>query len=110
MESTKIIIDGTEIYIEGLEDFAGPESEHDAGVIDEGVIHWTAKQLQNALKPAAIILNSLRESTKDMAPDEMELSMQFEIGVSGNTPVLRIVSAESSFQLAAKFVWKKETK
>lgn len=108
MEARKIIIDGTEIYIEGLEDFTGPESEHDAGVLDEGVVHWTTKQLQNALKPAATILNSLRESTKDMAPDEMELSMQFEMGISGNTPVLKIVSAESKFQLAAKFVWRKE--
>ena len=43
-----------------------------------------------------------------MAPDEMELSMQFEMGISGNTPVLKIVSAESKFQLAAKFVWRKE--
>ena len=53
-------------------------------------------------------MNSLREATKDMAPDEMELSMQFEMAISGEMPVLKIVSAESKCQLAAKFVWRKE--
>ena len=107
MEPKKLLIDGVEIYIENLDYFSSPEIEHDSGIIDDGIIQWTTKQLQNALKPAASILNSLHEATKDIAPDEMELSMQFEMGISGNTPVLKIVSAESNFQLAAKFVWRK---
>lgn len=108
MKARKIVIDEAEIYIEGLKVFSEEGLEHDDGSLNEEVVHWTKTQLQNALRPAAAILNSLRESTKDMAPDEMELSMQFEMGISGTTPVLKIVSAESKFQLAAKFVWKKE--
>lgn len=107
MEAKRIMIDGIELFIEELEDFSAPDSVHDAGFSD-GVVRWTGAQLQNALKPATVILNSLCEVTKDVAPDEMELSMQFEIGLNGNTPVLKIVSAESKFQLSVKFVWKKE--
>jgi len=102
----EIKIDGCSIYIEQLDQVGSTKVCHDAG--GNRPLTWTIEQLQNALKPAAAILNSLREAAKDMAPDEMELSMQFEMAISGETPVLKIVSAESKCQLAAKFVWKKE--
>lgn len=52
------------------------------------------------------ILDSLRSATKDAYPDEIEFSMQFDIGIKGETPVLKIVSAETSAQIGVKFTWK----
>lgn len=101
----EIKIDGYSIYIEQLDQVGSQKVLHDSG--GHRPINWTIEQLQNALKPAAAIVKSLREATKEMVPDEMELSMQFEMALSGETPVLKIVSAETKCQFAAKFVWKK---
>ena len=43
-----------------------------------------------------------------MTPDELELSMQLEIAVNGETPVFKVISLGSKCQIAAKFVWKND--
>lgn len=101
----EIKIDGFSIYIEQLDHVGSKKVRHDSG--GQRPLTWTIEQLQNALKPVTAIVKSLRETTKEMVPDEMELTLQFEMAVSGETPVVKIVAAESKCQFAAKFVWKK---
>ena len=101
-------IDGYPIYIDQLKQLDTTVTSHDAGSLSRKIIEWNAKEIEQAMRPAISILNSLRSAAKDMAPDEMELSMQFEMDLKGETPVLKIVSAEASAQIAVKFTWKAE--
>lgn len=101
-------IDGYSIYIDELTQQDSTYYTDDAGTVKSNVIEWTVNELKCAMRPAINILNSLRDAAKDVRPDEMELSMQFEVCLKGETPILKIVSAESSAQIAVKFVWKEE--
>lgn len=110
MEKCKeLIIDNCSIYIDQLKQH-NTDAEYfsdDAGEQNGSVIQWTVDEIRQAFKPAVTILNSVQEAAKGVLPDEMELSMQFEIGLKGTTPILKIVSTESSAQLAIKFSWKR---
>lgn len=103
---TELKIDGFSIYIDKLNPVDQNYSSHDFGRTD--TLSWTSKQIEKAMKPAVNILDSLREAAKDLVPDEMEISMQFEVSIKGETPILKIVSAESAAQMSVKFIWKKE--
>lgn len=103
----KVRIDGLDVYFDHLDQVDPSAQTHDAYGLNRPM-EWSAEKLGDALRPMAKVINSLRNSTQDISPDEMEISMQFEIAVSGETPVLKIVSAETTCQIAAKFVWKKE--
>lgn len=104
--SKRIEIDGYSIYVEDIYQH-NPNQYVDDASVAEKALKWTAEQINDAMKPAASILNSLRNATQKMAPDEMELSMQFEIALNGEVPVFTIVSAEAAAQVAVKFVWKR---
>lgn len=97
-------IDGYSIYIDQLNQLDTNARSHDAG--SNKAINWTVQQMEYAMKPVISILNSLRSAFEDTIPDDMELSMQFEISLKGETPILKIVSAESKAQIAVKFLWK----
>lgn len=105
----EVEINGYSIFFEELEDARKPSETHDASRrkrSNEPMI-WDATMLEKAAQPLVDILGVLHRTTQSMAPDELELSMQLELAVSGNTPVFKVLSAESKCQLAAKFVWKR---
>lgn len=104
----EIIIDGYSVYIENLEQLDKKLDSHDASYSKETAIEWTTQGIEQAMKPLKSVADSLRNVAKDVAPNEMELSMQFDISLKGETPVLKIVSAETTAQIAVKFVWKNE--
>lgn len=106
--SRKIEIDGCSIYVEKLQQYDPDQYIDDAGGIANSVLNWTADQITEAMRPAVNILNSLRNATQEIVPDEMELAMQFEVGLNGKMPVFKIVSTQATAQIAVKFVWKQE--
>lgn len=105
--SRELKIEGYSIYVETIHQH-NPNRYTDDASTAEKALKWTSSQITDAMKPAVSILNSLRKATQEMAPDEMELSMQFELGLNGEIPIFKIVSAEATAQIAVKFVWKKE--
>ena len=104
-ETFHLMIDDCSIYIDELEQL-DPHTEIEDCSIDSA-IQWTRKQVEDAVHPIANILNSLYNAISDIAPDEMEVSMQFKICLNGATPVLKIISSEASAEIAVKFTWKK---
>lgn len=103
----ELIIDGYSIYIDRLEQLDEKQYTHDASVkAKRTALEWTPPNIEQALKPVVKILDSIKNAARDATPDEIELSMQFDISLKGETPVLKIVSAETSAQLAVKFTWK----
>ena len=104
--SIEIVVDGNSIFIDNIEQNKPGQYIDDASSTEK-VLSWTSEQIVEATKPVAAILTSLRNSAKEMAPDEMELSMQFALSLNGEVPVFKVVSAEAAAQIAVKCVWKK---
>lgn len=103
-----IEIDGYSIIIDGLNQYNPGQIIDDSCNLSERVIKWTTEQVTQAMTPAICIMNSLREAASKIGPDEMELAMQFGMGLNGDTPVFKILSAEATAQISVKFVWKTE--
>ena len=82
--------------------------ENNRDMISDEEYQIAFQEIEKMMQPATKIMDSLRKATQDATPDEMELTMQFDISLKGETPVLKIVSAETSAQLAVKFTWKNE--
>lgn len=97
-------IDGYSVFVDQLNQMDANTRTHDAG--SNKVIEWTSEQIKQAMIPLTSLMNSLRNATVANTPNEMELSVQLEVGLKGETPIFKIVSAESSAQVAIKFVWK----
>ncbi len=105
----EIKIDGYSIYIEQLEQVDTSKNMHDAGNKKNLVFEWSSSGIEQMIKPVISIFNSLHKAAEDTLPNEIEFSMQFDIALKGETPVLKIVSAETSAQIGVKFVWNKDT-
>lgn len=101
-------IDGCAIYIEELEQLSPAENMHDSGGVTSRIISWSTQEIEQAINPVMSIWKSLRNAASKTLPNEMELSMQFEISLKGETPILKIVSTESAAQIAVKFTWKND--
>jgi len=97
-------IDGYSVFIEQLNQMDENTRTHDSG--RNKVIEWTSEQIKQAMIPLTNFMNSLRSAAATNSPDEMELSVQLEVCLKGETPIFKIVSAESSTQVAIKFLWK----
>lgn len=108
-EFNEIIIDGYSVYIENLEQLDKSTNTHDSNFFKNTVIEWTKQGIEQTLKPIFSIINTFRDIAKNSLPDETEFSLQFDICLKGETPVLKIVGAESSAQIGVKFVWKNES-
>ncbi len=102
----EVKINGGSIFFEELEQLKKPDRRHDSLTVDT-VLNWSDDVIKKAAQPLLDALSSLRQATQAMAPDEMELSMQLELAVNGETPVFKVLSLGSKCQIAAKFVWKK---
>lgn len=104
----EVQINGYSIFFDELEQIQPPASIHDAQKRSSGEpLTWTDDMLIKAAKPLVDVLGVLHQAAQSMTPDELELSMQLELAVSGSTPVFKVLSMEGNCQLAAKFVWKK---
>lgn len=106
-EVHEVKINGYSIYFEELEQLGEDWSEHDALTAGGTLLEWTDDMLQQAARPLINALGAFQRAAQDMAPDEIELSMQLNLALSGNTPVFKVLSMEGSCQFAAKLVWKK---
>lgn len=104
MKNKELNIGGNIIYIDTIDQLGEGK---DAAKLSKTPLEWSLDDLKNALTPAVSIFDTLKEAANDIAPDEMELAMQFSLSVNGTTPVLKIVSATSEAQLSIKFIWKK---
>lgn len=107
MERT-IEIEGFNIVIDDLDQYNADPVVDQANDCTEKIIKWTTEQVTLAMKPAVAVVKSLREATAKMAPDEMELEMQFGIALDGEMPLIKILSTEATAQISAKFTWKNE--
>ena len=104
----EVEINGCSIFFEELEQLQEPDETHDAWAdSDGGPLTWTETMIKKAAQPLVDALGVLHQAAQSMDPDELELSMQLELAVSGNTPVFKVLSMGGNCQLAAKFVWKK---
>lgn len=105
----EVKINECSIFFEELEQFQLPQTTHDTKRQTEtgGPLEWTNDMLRQAAQPLVDALGALHQAAQSMAPDELELSMQLDLAVSGNTPVFKVLSMEGGCQFAAKFVWKK---
>lgn len=106
-KANELKIDGCSIYIEQLEQVGKKGYTHD-NALSEKAIEWTKENIENAIRPAISIWNSIREEASKVSPDEMEFSMQFEVCLNGEIPILKIVSASSKAEMAVKMKWKKD--
>ena len=97
-------IDGYSVFVDQLNQMDTNTRIHDSG--SNKVIEWTSEQIEQAMIPLTSLMNSLHNAATANMPDEIELSVQLEVGLKGETPIFKIVSAESSAQIAIKFVWK----
>lgn len=106
-KTREVKINEYSIFFEDLEQIQTAHLTHDSGRQSDGPLDWTNDMLQKAAQPLVDALSALHQAAQSMTPDELELSMQLSLVVSGNTPVFKVLSAEGSCQFAAKFVWKK---
>lgn len=105
---SELSIDNHTIYIEELAQLDNNGDKHDARSFKNKVINWTTDEIKNALKPTLCIWESLLNVSKQAELSELELSLQFEVCLKGEIPVFKIVSTESSAQVAIRFSWKKD--
>lgn len=105
--SREIIIDGYSIFIDSLPQMENQVTERLDSSRTERTLEWSTEKLKEAMTPAIKILESLKASAKDLAPDKMETSIQFGLALKGETPVLKIASMEGKAEIAVKFVWEK---
>lgn len=103
----EVKINECSIFFEELEQLQAPQPTHDSSRQSGGPLTWTNDMLREAAQPLVDALGALHQAAQSMAPDELELSMQLNLAVSGNTPVFKVLSMEGGCQFEAKFVWKK---
>lgn len=103
----EVKINECSIFFEELEQLQAPQPTHDARRQTDAPLDWTNDMLRQAAQPLVDALGALHQAAQSMSPDELELSMQLNLAVSGNTPVFKVISMEGSCQFSAKFVWKK---
>lgn len=98
MKFTPVTIDNQTIYIANLSS-NGPDS------ISKRT--FTADNIKDAFKPILNLGNALKESIKEISPDEVEISMQLSTFINNNTIFFGLVNAGAEAQIAVKYLWKK---
>ena len=94
-------INGSSLYIEELDQLdANAFRQKDHAIV------WDEEKIKESIKPAISICEAFKNLSNETLPDEMELSMKFKLCLKGETPVLKIVSAEASAEISIKYVWK----
>lgn len=98
----KILVDGEILYIEGLKSLDGDQFEYN-GIRDA----FSIDNLKTALKPVAQVGKVIKEGMLDLAPDEVEMTIQLQLAVSGDKLAFSLIKAEAEAHLTVKYVWKK---
>ena len=99
----KIQIDGETLYIKEL-------GNTDAASYVENKMCDSPNldTLKDVLKPVVKMGKFLKEGLLETEPDEVELTLQLQLALSGNSIVFAVVNAEADAHLSLKFVWKQE--
>lgn len=105
-KAQEVKINGCSIFFEELDQIQTPMSTHDSWKQNDGPLTWTNDVLRKAAQPLVDALGTLHQAAQSMSPDELELSMQLNLVLSGNTPVFKVLAMEGGCQFKAKFVWK----
>lgn len=98
----KILVDGEILYIEGLKSLDGDQFEYN-GIRDA----FSIDNLKTALKPVAQVGKVIKEGMLELAPDEVEMTIQLQLAVSGDKLAFSLIKAEAEAHLTVKYVWKK---
>ncbi|WP_217959516.1 hypothetical protein [Acutalibacter muris] len=107
MKNMEINVNGYTLFIDQVQQLDENMVSHDSGAAGK-VARWATEEITKAVQPTLAILDSIRVAAETAAPDEMEASMQFAICLKGETPVLKVISGESSAQISVRFLWKKK--
>lgn len=98
----KILVDGEILYIEGLKTLDGDQFQYN-GIRDA----FSIDNLKTALKPVAQVGKVIKEGMLELAPDEVEMTIQLQLAVSGDKLAFSLIKAEAEAHLTVKYVWKK---
>lgn len=99
----KIICGDEIIYIDGLENFSNDGDPYE----DNGIRDLLSLDtLKNALNPIVKVGKIMKQGFSEIAPDEVELTLQLQLGVSADKLVFAIVNTEAQAHLSIKFLWK----
>lgn len=102
MSYTPIYMENDEtLYIKNL-DING----HDG----RNIFTLSKSDIKKSLKPILSLGQEVKESIKEMAPDEVEITMQVSVAVDNNNFIFCLVNASAEAQLSIKYLWKKEEK
>ena len=97
----KIVVDGELLYIEGLLSLDGDQFQYN-GIRDA----FSIDNLKNALKPVAQVGKAIKDGVLELAPDEVEMTIQLQLGVSGDKLAFSLIKASAEAHLTVKYVWK----
>ena len=100
----KLYINDEVLFIDKIKDFDTDDSYQDNGIIDKINFEHCSK----ALTPIVDIWKEIKNEFKSIEANEVELSLQMQIGLSGNDLVFALVNAEAQAHIAVKLLWKKD--
>lgn len=100
----KLYINDEVLFIDKIKDFDSNESYQDNSIIDKINFEHCSK----ALTPIVDIWKEIKNEFKSIEANEVELSLQMQIGLSGNDLVFALVNAEAQAHIAVKLLWKKD--
>lgn len=99
----QIKIDDEILYIEGLQ-YLGDERYTDDSIRD----YINIDTLRSALKPVVKVGKILKQGIQELSPQEVEFTLQLQLGVSGEKLAFAIVNTEAQAHLSVKFSWKRD--
>lgn len=96
-----VLIDGEELYISGFQ--------------SDGYDSFSLRQISSdalklLLKPVSKIGQAFRSGLKSMEPDEVEMTMQFTMGMENDKLFLGLAKQSAEAQISVKCAWKNDKK
>ncbi len=106
-DTYEVKINGCSIFFE-MEQLKMSHNTHDSSRGAKKMLDWSDNVLKQAAQPLVGAFEDFHQSVQSLSPDELELTMQLELALNGETPVFKVFSAGSKCQISAKFIWKKQ--
>ncbi len=99
MKYTPVCIDDELLYIADLAT-SGKDVSKD--------LKFTENDLKKAFSPIMKFGKNLKEGMQELAPDEIEISMQVSLSIENNKFIFGLVNLASEAQFSVKYSWKKD--
>ncbi len=99
MDYTPIYMENDEILYLGNLEINGQDSFKK--------FHLSNEQIKNALKPIIKLGQNVKETIKEISPDQVEITMQISIGIENNNFIFSLVNSTAEAQLSVKYLWNK---